>query len=184
MGADGGICWMAIKDPAKYERVRLLLKPFWQFTDMNGEADWQQGANNDWLDANPEIWQPKYLVGTYSSFKDFALFDLKEILSCSKEELCLDPSLTFQEFREDLLTRPFTSRNCGEIFYLSGFRRLDRYTYDLCANRPTELEILMADWAVYHPEDLEGLEQITISSWQDELNELLDSRVVSVETWT
>lgn len=193
MGADGGVAWMALKNSSKYDRVRELVYPFWNFTE-SGCADWQEDANYAWLDENGEYSGPEYLVGRYGSFQDIDLTDLRDILLSDDGEVCSDPSLTFLELLEDLDTRPLLFNNGSKWEYLSprspGVFAM-RYCYDSRGGRLSTLEIVLWEHLRYssstedRKEKLGCLAEMKVSDWLEELNELLDGHSTSSEeTWT
>ena len=53
MGAGGGVCWMKVRDPSRYDRVLELLKPFYILTDQNQNADWQQTTVDAFWELSP-----------------------------------------------------------------------------------------------------------------------------------
>lgn len=186
MGADGGVCWIPLKKPAKYKRVRELLLPFWQLTDMNSESSNHEEANYLFLKDNPIISEPNYLVGYYSSFKDDALINLVDILSEESQDLCSNSSLTFEEFILDLKTRPFTN-GTNSLVYLEAFKfKPKKNQYDCLGNKTSLLEALVSDSLYYDNEShFQTIINIFVKDWQFELNQLLDIlNYSSAETWT
>lgn len=191
MGADGGVCWMKVKDPSKYARVQELLRPFYWLTYVD-DYRW---SNVEYIRKSP-ISEPTYLVGTYGSFQDFSICGtLRDILERSEDEnVCSDPSLTFLELVEDLATRPMACNNVvNEWVYLTdrrmGVIRPHRDYYSASGERLTILEIMLWDrvhyWLEKLEEELEPIAHMTVESWLTELRGLLEySNVGSEETWT
>ena len=83
MGADGGVIYIALRNPsdANYMRCLELLKPFWQFLCTTSCSDVSQDANWEWQKNNPDINSPKYLLGYYGTDRvdNFDLHHLAEI---------------------------------------------------------------------------------------------------------
>jgi len=199
MGADGGVCWVALHDASQYKRVTHLLMPFYFLTEY-GNANWQEEANDVFRDAN-DFGPPKYLVGTYGSFQDFSIYeDLQEILQ-SEDQICLDPSLTFTELVDDLVCRPLMCYEEGSTkgsrwqYVLEGiFGKNLLYYYDVNGQHPSLLEAML--WEAVHStyyvygrakaiDKLFPIADMRVCDWVDELKSLLDYKhVLHEETWT
>lgn len=198
MGADGGVCWMPLRDPKQYARVLELLGPFYYLTKY-GNADWQDDANDQFLNSHP-YHRPNYLVGTYGSFQDFSIYPaLEEILS-DEREICIDPSLTFLELMEDLDTRPlffpeiYMDSIPAQWGFLPSIRasisRLRR-TRNARGTYLSTLEIMLWDSMKYYSTEAERAVELcpiaktNLSDWRDELRSLLDVSLTGrEETWT
>lgn len=200
MGADGGMCWMKLSNPSKYDRVVELLTPFYFLTYVD---DYHQ-SNHDWMDAEPIIMAPEYILGSYGSFQTFDIYDtLRHILNPEEfnegaREVCSDPSLTFAELLQDLATRPMLKSNSGGAWvYLPEERSIEpisgyyRY-YDVNSKQMTLLEIMLWDLMHYHWNDeakiaswLKPIADIKVADWLEELNSLLEhNNCGQDETWT
>ena len=195
MGADGGMCWIRLRNPTKYNRVCELIKPFYFLTYVDdyheSNIDWESGG----------IYSPEYLVGTYGTDQEFSIHDdLVEVLEDNFDEVIsgMDPTptygqLTFLELVEDLKTRPFTDNNQISYFYLtekscSSYKMRD--FIDPNGRRISKLEIMLWDIVEYSKpeelrEDLGILADIKVNDWLDELRLLLEPNSFgSEETWT
>jgi len=167
MGADGGVCWMRLRDPARYQRLCDLVRPFWWLTD-SGEADWQAEASDSWLSANPLYSAPAYIVGRYGTSQDWDLTDLADMLRGEDADLCSDPALTFAELIEDIDTRP------------------GHYAHRSLSGEAPMLErwVLEVRW-LYGRAGLGVLEGMTVEQWAAEMRRILIAGSVgSEETWT
>ncbi len=194
MGADGGMCWMALREPSKYDRVRQLIGPFWFLTHID---DYYQ-SNVDWT--SDVIIEPKFLIGTYGSFQDYDISEtLRDILNPENYDDYLwgDPSvvyghLTFLELVDDLLTRPL--HKGGEWTYLGETWRPARgLGYWIGSNQKyvSLLEEIVWEVVEYAKSEEQRREQLGIladmkvGDWMREMRELLDwTKTGSEETWT
>ena len=195
MGADGGMCWIKLRNPTKYNRVCELIKPFYFLTYVDdyheSNIDWESGG----------IYSPEYLVGTYGTDQEFSIHDdLVEVLEDNFDEVIsgMDPTptygqLTFLELVEDLKTRPFTDNNQISYFYLteksySSYKMRD--FIDPNGRRISKLEIMLWGIIKYSKpeelrEDLGILADIKVNDWLNELRSLLEPNSFgSEETWT
>lgn len=189
------MCWMALRQPMKYERVRQLIGPFWELTYID---DYYQ-SNRRWTD--DVIVEPDFLIGTYGSFQNYNINNtLRDILNPESYDDYLwgDPSvvyghLTFIELVEDLLTRPLYL-NGGEWTYLEetwrSARGLRRW---IGSNQKyvSVLEEIVWDVVNYAKNEeqrrdkLGILADMTVGEWMREMRELLDwTRTGYEETWT
>lgn len=195
MGADGGVCWVALNDHTQYQRVKDLLRPFYFLTE-SGNADWQEAANRQFIASNG-YFAPEYLVGSYGSFQDFSIYeDLRDILG-SGDEICADPSLTFIELVDDLVTRPVMPFNGSEWQYLLEDRIIGRHLlrfYGADGKQASVLEAMVWDCVdttyLLHGrektiESLIPIHNMRVCDWADELCSLLDyDNIDHEETWT
>lgn len=195
MGADGGVCWMALHHPSQYKRVSDLIKPFY-FLTQYGNADWQEEANDAFRSAN-NYDPPNYLVGTYGSFQNFSIYDdLRQLLE-PDTQICSNSSLTFVELVDDLASRPLMKWDGGnEWFYLLEDRILARdimYYYYADCQHPSILEAML--WDTVDSYYSLGIKRVTdlllpiadmrVCDWANELRSLLDyKKVYHEETWT
>ena len=196
MGADGGMCWIKLRNATKYNRVHELMKPFWFLTNVD---DYHE-SNIDWHD--PNIQAPEYLVGSYGTDQEFDIYnDLVEVLECDFDEE-FDPNqdpvvkyghLTFFELIEDLKIRPFVDHNFGPWFYLTDGKYFPygmRNVSDSNGRYVSKLEEML--WCIVQyssdeelREDLGILADMKVNDWLDELRSLLESdNHGSEETWT
>lgn len=199
MGAEGGVCWIPLRDPVRFDRVKDLIQPFY-FLTKYGNADWQEDANDEYMDAHPYLYGENFLVGTYGSFQDFSLLSLENILS-DEREICSDPSLTFLELMEDLDTRPllFPERPHDEGPAQYGYLPTTRASISRLRGTQdahqgiylSTLEIMLWDRMRYSSvtaarcKELFPISDIKVSDWRDELNYLLNLFLVGCkETWT
>lgn len=198
MGADGGVCWIPLHDPSKYDRVLELLRPFYFLTSVD-DYHW---SNVEWIDNNAHLIKG-CVFGTYGTSQEFSLREsLVQILDPECGDVCADPSLTFLELVEDLETRPFTKDNDwgdpapqDRWCYLSegwGWRgpiKNMRDWLDPNGCRPTKLEQML--WSLAKTEHgfmddaLFPIAEMKISDWVEELRSLLDYSASDLEeTWT
>lgn len=83
MGADGGVVWVPVKDPTKYDRAMELLRPFYHLTTTSGMCSTAEDGWYEWCGANPRIAPPHYVVGLYGDFwHDTTLDDLAREREC------------------------------------------------------------------------------------------------------
>lgn len=193
MGADGGMCWIKLRNPTKYNRVHELLAPFYFLTHID---DYHQ-SNVDWYD--PTIDAPNYIVGSYGTDQKFDINeDLVDVLEHDFDEIFpdMDPTptygqLTFLELVEDLKTRPFVDYD-GKFFYLAD-RTYSYRMYNVVDSNDrhiSKLEEMLWDIIEYSKleelrEDLGILADMKVNDWLDELRSLLESdNHGSEETWT
>lgn len=195
MGADGGVCWIQLRDPSKYDRVCELLRPFYFLTYVD-DYHW---SNVEWTSS--VIHAPEYLTGTYGTDQEWNIAeDLPRILdpAAYEGEYCVDPSvtygdLTFIELVEDLVTRPLSDGSGSGWRYIEGlrYRSYARY-WDFHCRNVSHLEWML--WEVvrwYHADAdklrdrLRHIGEMKIKEWMDELRSLLYHDSVGCdETWT
>lgn len=203
MGADGGVCWMALKDPSKYDRVLELIKPFYFLTSVD-DYHW---SNVEWDD--PIIHAPEYLTGTYGTDQEYSIDDaLVEILDVKNYNHadhygeCANPSilyehLTFMELVEDLESRPIMDvYSNGHWRYLGEGWRPRKWDYQYLRNcyssngiRISLLEEMLWDAVGWRRnklrEALGPIADMKIGEWMNEMRSLLDYRHHGCEeTWT
>ena len=110
MGAAGGVCYVPMRDPSKRARALGLLRPFYGLF----YCPWKRGCaaeqTSAWEEAHPEIASSEnYLMGYYGDFGfSTDLGDLADMFKYyhNLDEIIPDPSLTFEELLEDMITRP------------------------------------------------------------------------------
>lgn len=96
MGADGGLCWMSLRDAQQHQRVTELLEPLTLLSNTWHDADWE------WVRMHPP--PANTFVTSYATGNSHqGLLTLRRILS---EENELEP-LTFEDLALDLATRPW-----------------------------------------------------------------------------
>lgn len=174
MGADGGVCFVPMRDPSRYARAIELIRPFYTLL----ECPWKRGCNaeqtDEWERAHPEIASSSnYVMGYYGTNKDFDLGDVAEMFRYydDLDTVVPDPSLTFGELLQDLATRPMGWP--GSVSYLEPW--WDRF--------------------YFHPPDINGrylspIEQILWSTfgWRADEADTCDSfapiRNMNVVEWT
>jgi hypothetical protein len=170
MGADGGVNWIKLKDPKDYSRVLELTNPLriWYTEDGIYEE-----YHEKWLDENPDISYPNYIVGRYGSFRGYSqgADSLVEILGYEPKHR--GPSeyenldYTFEEVWLDLITREPWKQ--GEWARTS----LEKHLWEIFSwMKPEEVF-----------ESLGVLRHMHVGDWFDELCSKLDY-YGSCETWT
>lgn len=83
MGADGGVVWVPLKDPANHDRAMDLLGPFYCLVSTSGMCSAAEDGWYAWRKANPRITRPHYVVGLYGDFwYDTTLDDLAREREC------------------------------------------------------------------------------------------------------
>lgn len=120
MGADGGVCWVQLREPLteSAERLRRLLPwPLLTFDDYhpsNSEFDQTLGA--------------EFFTGTYGTSQEYSLLDLGDILDYLSDAALYPEyrrTMTLREVLEDCYTKP-------EVYGrhdLDPFERVLAYTY-------------------------------------------------------
>lgn len=171
MGADGGVEWVKLRDPKKYNRLVELLLPFWQIGwrgDKSGCAGYNVDKHLEWMDSCPSVCPPNYLLGFYGTDRGDA---------CSLETLC-----TMLE-SEDEEPATFTFAEFDEYYRLTIDETWDwrRAPWNKCWTEHFQYK--------NHEEvceELGPLKDMKISDWVEEIRAIIDLRfwVMSAETWT
>lgn len=172
MGADGGVVYIPLKHPSidRYDRVRKLLEPFWQFLSQDGGADWADEANYKWMQEN-SIGAPKYILGYYGTDRcdNFDLGDLASLCEPFEDWRGKLFELTFDELDLDCRTSPVPITSSYSEHPL---RRLWHEHF----------------WFYSREETLEKLGSLAhtrIDAWAREIESLLNLQcTVHEETWT
>jgi hypothetical protein len=172
MGADGGIQWIRLRKPAKYDRLMELIKPFhctyWQNGSASGHDDdhWKAIQEND-------IGPPNHLIGVYGTdMGDIpSLDDLFEIISSIRDieglkELGIDPNVhSFLNLIEEKATRP--NYWCG---FDAGIDQILKIMYDFDNGESIRNE------PIY---------KMTLAEWADEIESIIGSNeMIRMDTWT
>lgn len=188
MGADGGVCWVPLKDSGKYDRAVELIRPFYSLLS-SGMADWQEDACSDWEDKNPWCSPPKYIQGYYGSFQDFDLTQLADTLNWIEDDI-EDVSITFGELLEDLATRPLVNTS-GEVGYLHppSIPYVGLGLHDFRGRYLSFIERLLWEsfgWRFGEDEDsFAPIKNMKVVDWAKELRSICDwNKCDSEETWT
>lgn len=185
MGADGGVCWVPVKDPTKYDRAIGLIRPFYGLLE-SGMADWQEDACSRWERRNSWCGPPNYIQGYYGSFQDYDLNQVAELLiNADGEEIVEDSTITFGELLEDLATRPM----CCPGMYLQSHSQI-KYLLDFKGRPLSLLEVILWEffgWRknITEDKDFDIIRNMKVLDWVEELGSLCDwKRCASEETWT
>lgn len=193
MGADGGICWLKLKNSSKYERVIQLLEPFWFLTNID-DYHW---SNVEW--SNPIICGPQFIIGTYGTDQEYSLQDLKFILDIDDLDHKDNPffiyeNLTFLELVADLRTRPLTNDFSKKWIYLTDCNfHIKKYSYlrDPNGNILSDFEKMLWYICEYNSseiedrDDLKNIADMKVGNWVKELRSSLNLESLGFEeTWT
>ena len=179
MGANGGLCWVRIKDKTKLDRLEKLLSPFWGYQEYNDNKSENWERENEMKQSGELM---GCLCGTYGDFQEFDSYDdLQRIVTEIKynhnkhESMWPFQGLTWFEVIEEMETRPWNS------FFFESQNEIDR-----CIN--WHFKSYGKDSKYDIPEELEKYKDILsmkLIDWADEIAEIIDiSNVMTEETWT
>lgn len=178
MGADGGVCYVPLRDPSKKPRAMELLRAFYPlFT-----CPWKRGCaaeqTDEWERAHPEIASSKnYLMGYYGDFgAGIDLGDLAEMFRYYHDfdELVPDPSLTFEELLFDLATRPMGYP--GSTKYLGRWQEVSCQDIDINGRWLSPIEVLL--WRCFGWEVEATSEKILLDAGDTSLDPIRNMKVV------
>lgn len=197
MGADGGVCYVPMRNPSSKARALELLSPFY---GLLGKCPWSdsRGDQTDaWECAHPEVvYSNNYIMGYYGTGQDIDLGDLAEMFRdvVDFDDLVPDPSLTFGELLEDLQTRPMFDQSKGGIYYLSSSHQ--RWAYDIKGREMSCVEYMLweffgwcanfdGEYAAFNQRDFAPIRDMKVVDWAREIERLCRwGSFTKEETWT
>lgn len=172
MGADGGVVYVPLKHPTaeRWDRIRELLRPFWQFLDDSGLSYPAEEGNAKWHEKN-SIGGPDFLLGYYGTDRcdNFELGDLPDLVEPFEDWRGNLYCLTFDEL--DLECRTSLTPPTG-TYHEHVLRRLwyEHFHY-------TSREEVLTK--------LGSLATMKIEDWCREVDSILClGRIAHEETWT